>query len=221
MSIITRTEFAALVGKSPGYINTYIGRNKIMLIESGPDKGKIDTDNALNLHFQKNLKRKERGAVKKKTVPKATLATSKKVVPKQTEAEKKNDLEQKKLSAEYAKWERRKEKANAIRAEKEAELKTLQVEKMMGQLIPVDLVHQILKINIQNVFVSFESELINIASIYCDILAGGDRGKLSEIITKMRHNLERIIDQTKKNSAKEIEGTVDEYSETRNRGERS
>ena len=195
MSILTRTEFAELNHITTGYVNTYIKRNKIVVIQDGPDESKIDTENPANVYFMKNLKRNKKKVKIKQSagIPqKKTTRKSVRKAPAETKEEKKQRKRDKKLSAEYAKWERKKEKATAIKAEKEAELKTLQVEKMMGQLIPVDLVHQILKINIQNVFISFESELQNLASIYCDILAGGDRGKLSEIITIMRENLQRI-----------------------------
>lgn len=67
---------------------------------------------------------------------------------------------------------------------------------------------------------SFENELVNIASVYCDILAGGDRSKLSEIVDLMRQHLSTVIKETKKNAAKEIRGAIDEYSVTRSRGER-
>lgn len=223
MSIVSRAEFAQLSGVTVNYISVYIGRGKIKMIDDGIDEGKIDTDDPVNIRFTRNLKTNEiKTLVKKTEVIKQSVGEVKKKqkVPISKEDKAKHEEERKHAKA-YAEWERRKDKANAIKAEKEAELKTLQVEKMMGQLIPVDLVHQILKINIQNIFVGFESELQNLASVYCDILAGGDRGKLSEIITKMRENLERIIAQTKKNAAKEIEGTIEEYAETRNRGERS
>jgi len=116
--------------------------------------------------------------------------------------------------------EKRKRKADVIKAETDSELKKLQLEKMMGKLIPVDLMQGILKINIQNIFMSFDNELVNIASIYCDVMAGGDRSKLSDIVHKMRENLGRIISDTKLNAAKEIEGVINEYSEVRSRGER-
>ena len=45
-------------------------------------------------------------------------------------------------------WDARKKKADALQAERKAELTQLQVEKMMGSLMPVDLVETIFRINI-------------------------------------------------------------------------
>jgi hypothetical protein len=231
MSIVSRKEFAAIATKSYNYINVYIGRGKIVVIDDGPNKGKIDTDDPTNAKFLASAGKKAMS--QKTTTKKSKSTTSSQAEPEEKAwkdmslAERKQRRKEKrdeKAKADKAKkrieWEERKEKANAIKAEREAQLKTLQVEKMMGQLMPVDLVHQIIKINVQNVFVSFENELQNIASIYCDILAGGDRKKLAEIVDKMRQELERIIKNTKTNARQEIESVVEDYADTRSRGER-
>ena len=217
MAIVNRDEFAAICNMSRNSVNTYVVRQKI---EVRDDK-LIDTETPLNKIFIK-LRRKFE---KKPTVRKVKKVVEQ-VVEKESEVSTEKPEKAKKKRSSKSEddlidnFAFRKLKAETEKAERDNELKQLQLEKMMGQLIPVDLMHGIFKINIQNIFMSFENELVNIASIYCDILAGGDRGKLSEIIDLMRQNLSRIIEDTKTNAAKEIEGTINEYSETRSRGER-
>jgi len=214
MSELTREEFAAICGVTRNAINTYVGRRKINVLEDG----KIDTEDVLNKIFIKA--RKQKAQEKKiKAVPsnaaknQPTTSSQKKPTRRKTKAEREEEEQNSNLTL-------RKLKSDTEKAERENEIKKLTLEKMMGQLMPVDLMHGIFKINIQNVFKSFENELVNLASIYCDIMAGGDRSKLSEVIDSMRTNLHRIIKETKANSKKEIEGVINEYAETRSRGER-
>ena len=207
MAELTRDEFAAICGVSRNAINTYIGRRKINVLRNKL----IDPTDELNKVFVKLRKQKSRNRV-----PVPINRTTK----RKNENITKPGSKSKSDDSDDDEWYKRKMIADAIKAETDSELKKLQLEKMMGKLIPVDLMHGIFKINVQNVFRSFENELVNLASIYTDILAGGDRSKLSEIVDVMRQNLSRIIKETKNNAAKEIEGVINEYSETRSRGER-
>ena len=241
MAIVTRKEFAELCGKSTNYINTYITRNQISVIP--PDGKLIDTENPLNILFKKKCKsidrnkteeeRKVRKETKQgssdfeKLIGKAAenLGMNQEVIDKiytkpETPEQKRSRLEQNKKNEEEMSWDARKKKADALQAERKAELTQLQVEKMMGSLMPVDLVEAIFRINIQDIFKNFESACINLASIYCDILAGGDREKLAEITGKLRLEISQIITRTKTNAAQEIENAVAEFADTRARGER-
>lgn len=214
MAELTREELASICSVSRNAINTYVGRKKINVLENG----KIDTEDVLNSIFIKSRKIKAKEKELKTPVQKTTSEENKAPNKKPT-ATRKSKAEREE-EAYNSNLTLRKLKADTQKAERDNELKQLQLEKMMGKLIPVDLVHGILKINIQNIFISFENDLQNIASIYCDILSGGDRGKLSEIIERMRKELHRIISETKINSANEIKGVVNEYAETRSRGEK-
>lgn len=217
MSVVSRSQFASIAGTSEAAVGVYIKRGKILLWD---DNKKIDTELMLNKIFVKNQRKnnKKRSIILKPT--QLIKQETKKEIKKETSFEKKERRKRESESNEIIKWSLRKERANAIKAETDVDLKKLQLEKMMGQLIPIDLMRNIFKINIQNIFMSFENELVNLASIYCDILSGGDRSKLSEIVKLMRQNLSKIIKETNKNAAKEIIGAIDEYSETRSRGER-
>jgi hypothetical protein len=69
-------------------------------------------------------------------------------------------------------------------------------------------------------FFTLQNDAENLASIYCDILADGDRKYLSEITEKISEKLKLIIKRAEEVAEASIENAVEEYAETRNRGER-
>lgn len=236
MSIVLRAEFATICKTTPAIVNTNVSRGKITV--TGHNGKYVDTENALNKIFKKNQLAKakadkaEQVAVKKtKTAikydpPKPTThqlyneVVEKVGTKKESAAEKKAREKKNEEDEEDTNWDRRKKIADALKAEASAEKERLAVEKMMGLLIPVDLTQQIFSINIKNIIYTYEAHMINIASIYCDILAGGDRSRLAEITEKLREKLKYLTDQAQQTAAQEIENTIQDYAEVRNRGER-
>ena len=99
-------------------------------------------------------------------------------------------------------------------------LEALKVEKMAGRLMPVDLVFNVLRIHNTEIFATFQNDVENLASIYCDILAGGNRKKLAEISQKLSERLNDLIQRSKDVALSSIENAVEGYTETRSRGER-
>lgn len=249
MSIVTRAEFAEICKTTAAIINTNVSRNKISttpgnkrMVDTENPLNKIFKKNQIAIENQKKAEaraEKMQGRVdekKEKFVKAGTFREAIESVAEDldldddiidrifTEEEKPKDtkarLNQNKRDEEVVDWDMRKKMADALKAERAAELAQLQVEKLMGNLMPVDLVDNIMRVNIQDIFKSFENELINIASIYCDVLAGGDREKLAEIISKIRLKLNETIKRTETSTAQEIENVIDAYAETRSRGER-
>lgn len=237
MSILSRADFAATCTTDVKKLNVYVSRNKVAV---HGDKGKlIDTENPLNKIFKKNCLKLEKEKTiqqKEKKLKPAAAAKLEKIYnevvevfkpeekiytkPESEEQKAKREKQNDDDETEYE-WDLRKKIADAKRSEMLAEKAQLEVEKMMGNLMPVDLVQRIITVNIKDIFKTFENDLENLASIYCDTLAGGDRTKLAAVMLKIREKLTSNIKRIKETSAKEIETVVDEYSETRNRGERN
>ena len=115
--------------------------------------------------------------------------------------------------------ELRQKTANAEYKEREAELKQIQLEKIAGNTLPLDLVDTILTINLQTIFKVFSSELENIATISVEIL-GGSREDLVRITNSQSVILNKLVETAKTNANFEIDRAVAEYSEVRARGER-
>ncbi len=224
MSIVTRAEFAALCNRDVKFVNVYVSRKKVMPMLD--DKSLIDTENPVNVLFAKEQKANDAKKKKEAKKPPSAAPIEKlytdvvEVIevekPKRSRSTKK-EIDQ---ADEMLSWDARKKRADALRAESAAEKEKLQVEKMMGQLMPTELVQQILRINLQSIFKEFEAGCLNIASTYCDIMAGGDRVLLGNVTDKLREVLDDTIQRSKEVAEIEINNAIEEYAETRNRGER-
>jgi len=201
MSFIKPKDFATLYGVKYSTLRSHIQRGRLV-----KENEHIDTDNPVNKIYIDEI---NSGNVQIKNTP------SKKIKSTPTVTQ----FDEGKESPETSNITLRRKKAEALKAEREAELKQLQVQKLMGQLMPVEMVERIFTINIQTIFRTMENELENIASIYCDI-SGADRSHLTEMTTRMRESLQLAITTAKEKSSDEIESTILEYSETRSRGER-
>ena len=207
-----------MCGTTIGVINMNVKRKKIIVM----DNALIDTDNKINNAFMVKYQNK----VHKKDPEKAREKIYKEVVqkvkserveptPKATNRKKQN-----KESEDVNGWDLRRKKADALKAERDAEKKLLEVRKMSGEMIPVDMVGQVITTltkSILSMFVSFNE---NLASHYCDIMAGGDREYLSEINEKLDHEIQRVINESKDSAKKDVNNIIKEFADTRGVGQR-
>jgi hypothetical protein len=113
----------------------------------------------------------------------------------------------------------RKKRADAEKAEKENELKSLEIAKKMGELMPIDMVEKILMVNIRTIVRESVNEWENIASVYCEIL-GGNRSHLSQMVEQMNKHMDKMVKDVKKKSGDEIKQVIKDYAEVRSRGQR-
>lgn len=100
-----------------------------------------------------------------------------------------------------------------------AEIKRMQLEKSLGNTIPLDLCMSIIAINLKSVYKSLHSQLKNMTSTYVEIL-GGTKYDYNKIMSEMENHLNSARDFAKENSKRDIDAVVEEYSEVRSRGER-
>jgi hypothetical protein len=201
MSILSLKDFANAVGISYDTAKKHAQRKKIY---KGTD-GKIDTENPLNISY-----------IQEQTKGSGLFRSSHTVEVKESKVTEKpkerilSNIEQMHLDLDL-----RKKKAEAEKAERDNELKRVQLEKIAGKLLPVELVERIFTINIQAVFKNFELESENLARLY--VL---DRKKLAEVNQKQKILLSNIIEKSKEDAKFEIENAIMDYQETRSRGER-
>jgi len=242
MALLTRKEFAALCHTNQQVINTNVQRDNLVV-----EKKKINTENAQNKAFfdryQKKFDDKNKSInqiytevvkpipkPKKKPLAEPLPAVKKKANKKpaivNSDGRSKKDHDNDTPSAadlnsqKIVDWTLRKKQADAELVEYRAEHERLKIEKMAGKLIPVDLVFQILNIHNKSIFSTFQSDAENLASVYCEILAEGDRTKLAEIMDKLSVIINLNVDKSKDLSQMELDNAIKEYSETLNRGQR-
>lgn len=216
MSKLNTKEFAAAIGSKPSTIRGHIGRKKLVR----DSEGYIDTELEKNrLYIKQHTKGKgiftSTPKVPAKKVPSDELDKSQQEIvfhDKRTPEQKRRD----KLDEDL---DLRKKTADLNKAEHDAELKRLEIEKKAGRLLPIELVQKIMTINIQVIFKNFDSESDRIAGIFTEVFGGG-RSELADITKRMRESLAVAISKAKEDSLFEIEQAIDEYSEVRSRGER-
>ena len=204
MSLLSTKDFAEFSGVKIATLRQHIKRGKV------EKKGShIDTDHPTNVVYLT-----EQWAKNGKPAPEPAQIEEK---PNFENAPfKKNE---KAVAVKAGDWALRKKEADALISERRAEELRLKNQKLQGELMPIELVQKTLVINIQSIFRSFEASAENIASIYNERL-GGDRAALTEMITRMREELERAIVLAKQKSKEEITALMKEYAATRSRGEK-
>lgn len=222
MALLNKDEFAGICRTTVPIINTNIHRGKVIWIA---DEKVIDTEDLINKAFFKKYKKiyEDKLLMQQsgETIEKIYNKVVQKVENKTTATNKQAKVEKSKAkSKETMEWTERKLQADTLLQEAKAEKEILNLQKLAGKLIPIDLVFNILNIHNHDIFATFQNDAENLASVYCDILAGGDRKKLAEISTKLSERLNDAVRRAKEVSVSSLEAAIDDYSEVRSRGEK-
>ena len=192
-------DFASAYKQKESTVKSWAHRKKLQK----DAEGLIDTENPTNKLLISEMQLKVNANLIGSSSEKKVKSKSEDVIPLTA------------IQQQYADLDLRRKIAEADRAEREAELKRVQLEKLAGRLLPVELVEKIFAINIQAVFKNLESENENITSLY--VL---DRKELSIVITKQKQILAKAIDKAKEDAMFEIESAIMDYQEVRSRGEK-
>lgn len=227
-NLYTRKEFAALCRTTTAVITTNINRGKVILFDK-----KIDSGNPLNKAFfnkyskkaEKEIQRRNKtndaevtiDELYEKVVNRATNSVTKNKKDKAEEKRRKKANDEAEVITD---WEKRKKIADALLQERKAEKEQLTLEKLAGKLIPTDLVFNIIRVHNQSIFATFQNDAENLASVFCDILAAGDRKLLGELNEKIGEIISISIKRAEDVALSGIENAIDEYSEVRSRGEK-
>lgn len=218
MALYTRAQFAKECGVSTNYINTYIGRKKVI-----PSGDFIDDEVLQNKEFKRKLQEKlaSSGPVTSKEKPVTTrnlehkdpdLSKLNNTPERNRERNKENDyddmfdLGQRKLKIEIEKREQEVEKLRIYNAKK------------AGELIPIDLVTQLVKVHNQSILTMQEITIESLLTIFSgdhkltDAQTGDLRGKIKRLLNS---GVEKAIQTTDKN----LEKIVEEYSNARGIGD--
>jgi hypothetical protein len=113
----------------------------------------------------------------------------------------------------------REQELKVDKLEAEVKLKNLEVEKKEGLLIPTDAVKSVMIFIIETFRSTFIQDMNNIANIYTQML-GANQQQFVEVRKRIAECVKDITEQAKENAITGVEGIVEEYSETRGRGER-
>lgn len=198
-------QFAEAYGIKESTVKSYVHRKQLQK----DDDGWIDTELDKNKLFILEMELKiNNGTTQKVSVESSVL---KKTVEKPTGKTKEQQ--------QYADIDLRTRIAAAETKEREAELKRLQLEKLAGNLLPVDQCEKIIVVNVQAILKNFRSERDNMALVMVERF-GGSRKDLVEITTALDKIMDVVISKAEKDANYELDIAVSQYQEVRSRGER-
>ena len=106
----------------------------------------------------------------------------------------------------------RKQVADVLKVERDAEKKKLEIEKLQGKLMPIELVEQILSINLNTVFKEFEASIFSHVQMF---IPSNDREEIATATEKIRFSLADVIEKAREESADQIEAIINDYSQSR------
>ena len=106
----------------------------------------------------------------------------------------------------------RKSVADVLKFERDAEKKKLEIEKLQGKLIPIELVEQILSINLNMVFKEFEASIFSQVQMF---IPSNDREEIASATERIRYSLADVINKAKDEAADQIEAVISDYSQIR------
>ena len=224
MSIVARTEFAQLCGDDVKTLNVYIQRGKVTVGDNG-----IDTKNPKNkMHLQKRKAfndAKKAGQIDPKTIPAAVNYEVIKTPDNESTTPKTHTTALKRQSQNaddqnIAFYQKKKLMGEAEKAVLSAEREQLLLDKAAGKLLPLDMVTNIHKLYARNIFVNFENALETLATKFCEIMAGGDQRLYTRVLQELKLSLDVVITKAGNETQEDIDTLIEDYSETRHRGER-
>ena len=240
MSDVNRKIFAELAGLSSGNLSNYIKRGKIIPNDDGTidtefELNKIFLENRRKLKEEKEKPKPKADVVQdlpfleefmeveeipdpepeKIQQPKAkeeyrpkklVLPAKEKVVHPPVEI----ILNGEKVNAKELAL--RKQVADVLKVERDAEKKKLEIEKLQGKLMPIELVEQILSINLNIVFKEFEASIFSQVQMF---IPSNDREEIASATEKIRFSLADVIQKAREESSDQIEAVINDYSQAR------
>lgn len=238
MAEVTRQDFADMCNIEMNSLRKYISRGKIIV--HGEDGKLIDTTNPINKHFKENRKAK---ASEKKTLQELIASIppnpnkGRKVVLEGDE----EDLGEPEPLTEQAiailsmpraggrsgrvsgdendtqRWIKLKLKGDALYSEAHAERERLLLQKAHGNLLPIDMVHDIHKRYATNFLTHFDNGVQNMATKFGQIM-GADQAMIVRFAEECRHEMERCLGDAGMAAGEDIDRLIDMYSENKGRG---
>lgn len=240
MSDVNRMIFAELAGLTSGNLSNYIKRGKVIPNDDGTidtefELNKIFLENRRKLKEEKEKPKPKPEVIQDlpfldevmeveevpevipapKPQPKAkeeyrpkklVLPAKEKVVHPPVEI----TLNGEKVNAKELAL--RKQVADVLKVERDAEKKKLEIEKLQGKLMPIELVEQILSINLNTVFKEFEASIFSQVQMF---IPSNDREEIASATEKIRFSLADVIQKAREESSDQIEAVINDYSQAR------
>jgi len=221
-----------MCGDNVKLLNVYISRKKVILHDSS---GKlVDTDNLINLLYKKkrqeiNKSKKEDSQIINNILP--NPRKNKKQVDDDGDDDLPPPLDQSFITEAMSRgkrdssgdmnqenmqgWIRKKMKGDAELVALKVEKEQLLLDKAAGKLVPVDVAANVLRSQAKTIFANMENALENIATVFCNIMAGGNMDMYTRIVEAGRLELGKSISRAGIDAKDDLEKIITDYSDTR------
>lgn len=210
MPIYTKKEFAQLIGKTTKDLAVYIGRGKVNLTNDG----KIDTSDLKNANFYQVYSAKSE--LKAEAPP--VIRRPKKVIIEDEEIPEPDFAFDSDIPA-YAVSEQKLKYLDTLKREKEIEALELKNQKIKGEVVPADLIQPILLQQNRNMMIEIKNgmeEVLRSVAKRFDLTLADVADYRKQITYTINDSAKKAIE----NSKKALVSILNDYSETRGRGEK-
>jgi hypothetical protein len=220
MALLIKKDFAKLCGIKTNRLSVEIERNKVF----AGDDGFIDTDNELNAAFierSKVLTALRVARVGQSPVKPAKVKVQRVVIDEPDDEDDEIDVpvpvDGDLLDIMAA--EKKYKHFLAVRTERGAELDEIKIQKLQGILVPTELVKHLMRQHTASITKTSKEILEDVIVLWAAKykIQDEDTKKMrKQLLEKINFGIDRAIAETKKQLTK----LVDDYSETRGKGER-
>lgn len=211
MALFKKAEFAAECGVSRAHVSMAIKRTKVIV---GAD-GMIDSENPINRLYKDSCA--QNAAEKGK--PEKVAETSKKRAPlpgKSKAASKKPERQenpelQERISEKFT-IDRLEKQSRIAKINLEAELMQMKQRKLSGQLMPTDMVFNLIRQLSQSMLVGFSNGL---DALVTDVAKSAklDRNEVAEMRKRVRSMINKVIDNSIDDAKRNVDNIVAENSQ--------
>lgn len=242
MGQVSRQDFADLCGVDMDSLRTYISRKKVIV---HGEKGKfIDTSNPINKAFRDKRKSNADSKKEMQDIIARIPVNQRKGKPDSFNDDEDDDnplpesLSPEALLALFAgnkggrqgkggddsesmqRYIKMKIKGDGELVAAKVIKENIQIEKLSGSLLPIDLVHSIQEVYCKSIFNSFENGCQNFASLICARLVNGDMTLYTQLVGELMAILQKCVDDAGRQAEDDIDRLIDEFSISKGRGEK-
>lgn len=240
MSDVNRMIFAELAGLTSGNLSNYIKRGKVIPNDDGTIDTEFELNKIFLENRRKLKEEKEKPKPKPEVIQDLPFLDEvmeveeaiEEVQKLKPQPKSKEEYRQKKLvlpakekvvhppveiilngeKVNAKELALRKQVADVLKVERDAEKKKLEIEKLQGKLMPIELVEQILSINLNTVFKEFEASIFSQVQMF---IPSNDREEIASATEKIRFSLADVIQKAREESSDQIEAVINDYSQAR------
>ena len=217
MAKILAKELSEICGITPKALATYKGRGKVVAEYNTSDGlNYYDTTNEFNAAFIEQKQVSNGGVPHAISIPKVKSTPKKKPTPiTQPETE----PEENEGSGSISSLQKKKLKLETKKLAVDIELKNIEKQKKLGQMIPTDLIRVLFMQHNKNIITSFKEHMTKALNVKVRAIGGGKRD-IIDIENTIELSINESIENTLEMTKSQLENIIEDSSEKLGVGQR-